>query len=154
MLGINAKFYRNTGSRNSPTWVEITLISDLAVDPTWEEGDGSVRATPVKQFAKTQLALVINGKCRVDLTDAGYLALKAALLSTSSIDLLILDGLGTTNGVTGWRCDWHVFGGKEDQGLGNVLFMEFTLKPAVSSNLPQSAAVSGGVVVLTDFATP
>ena len=151
MLAIQGKLYRNTAAYNSPTWAAIDLVADVQVNPAWDEADGSVRASRVKQFAKTMMGLEISARVRVDLTDAGYLALLGALHSDTPLDLMILNGDKTTNGVTGYRADFHVMSAGEDQSLGNVLFREFTLKPAVSSNDAQKVTVASGAPVFSDI---
>lgn len=151
MLGVKAKLYRNTASYGSPTWTEITLVGDSSVNASWDEGDGSARVSRVKQVAKTMMGLELTAKVRVDLTDAGYLALMTALHSDTPIDLLVLNGPSTTNGVQGYRADFHVMSASEDQAMGNVIFKDFALKPSVSSNLAKKVTVAASAPVFTDI---
>lgn len=151
-LGILSKVYRNTGSYGSPTWTEVTLVSDVTVTPSWDKGDGSVRASRVKQSAKTQMGLEMSVKIRVDLTDAGYLAFLSGLHSDTLLDLMILDGPSTTNGVQGYRADFGVFSGSEDQSMGAVLYRDFSIEPGVSSNPAKSVTVSAGAPVFSNIA--
>ena len=149
MLGILAKLYRNTGSYGSPTWVSIDLISDLSIKPAWKEGDATTRSSRAELMSKTTLAIPITGKVRVDLTDAGYLAIVALFLSDTPADLLCLDGPSTTNGVTGFRADFHCSELGEEQNKDGVLFRDFKLVPGLGTNLPKSVAVSGAAPVFT-----
>jgi hypothetical protein len=148
-LGLKAKLYRNTGSYSSPTWSAIGLIGDLTVTPEWDEAEGNVRDTTVKSVAKTLLGIEISGRVRVSNTDPGYLALRDAFYATTPIDLMILNGAQDENGSHGWRCDWHVMAFTEDQGLTNVIYADFSLKPAVSENPHNRAVVTSGAPVYT-----
>lgn len=149
LLGILANVYRNTSSYGSPSWSACNLISDCSVKPTWKEADGSTRQSISELTAKTRLALEVSLKMRSDTADANYQAFFAALHSTTVLDLMILNGPSNLNGVDGWRADWHVFAGEEDQGLDAVAFKAFTLKPALSANLPYWVLVAAGVPVFT-----
>jgi len=150
-LGILSKIYRNTGSHGGPNWSEIDKVSDIAVKPTWKEGDGSTRSSRVEKMAKTMLALEITGKIRVSNTDANYIALWQAAHTDDVVDLLVLNGPMNENGVRGYRADFQVFSAPEDQAMNIVLFMDFTLKPAPSDNEPQKVVVSGGAPGYTDI---
>lgn len=148
-LGITSKVYRNTNIYASPTWVEMTCISDLAVNAAWDEADGSSRVGRVKQSAKTLMGLEITGKALVSDTAADYLALWNAIHSDTPLDLLILNGAKDSNGVRGYRADFHVFSGSEDQAMANQLYLDITLKPAVSDNPTKTAVVSAGAPAFT-----
>jgi hypothetical protein len=149
-LGILAKAYRNTASYGTPTWVEIDKIADLAVNPSWDEAEGGSRDSRVKKIAKTMLGIEITGRIKVDTADAGYIALRDAMYTDIAIDLLILNGASDGNGNHGWRADWHVFEGGEDQAMGNRLYMDFVLRVADTANDPKYAEVSGGAPTFTD----
>lgn len=153
MLGINCKLYRNTGSYGSPTWTAIDLVSDATLTPTWDEADGSARVSYGKQTSKTLIGIEVSAKVRASLTDAGYLALLSALNSQSTLlDILVLDGPSTTNGVQGYRADFGVFGAPEDQAMGSVIYRDFTLKPGISDNLLKAVTVSAGAPVFSNIA--
>lgn len=143
MIGLNAKAYRNTNTYESPTWSEMTLISDLTVNPSWDEADASARESRIKQTVKTLMNLDINGRMKKKLGDDNYDALMDAMLSDDVLDLLILDGDRETENVRGWRADFQVFSANEDQAMGNVLFEEFTLKPSITEHNPKAVLVNG-----------
>lgn len=144
-LGMNAKLYwRSAGTYGSPTWTEVTLISDLSIDVTWDEADASARESRITQTVKTMLPLSFTARLKKKPLEATYEAFMNALLSDGSLDLLILDGDKATEGVRGWRCDCQVFAGSEDQAMGNVLFEDMTLKPSITDNLVYAVKVAGG----------
>lgn len=148
-LGILSKVYRNTGTYGAPVWVEVTSISDLSVEANWDEGEASTRASRVKKTKKTMLDVPITGKIKVSDTDAAYIAFWNAAHSDDVLDLMILNGSSSTNGVRGYRGEFDVNTPKEDQGMGNVLFMEFSLKPSDSAEQFSKVVVSGGAPTFT-----
>ena len=144
MIGLNAKAYRNTGTYGSPTWSEMSLISDLSVNPTWDKADASARESRIKQTVKTLVSLEITGKMKKKLLDTNYDAFMNVMLSDATLDLLILDGDKDTVGVRGWRADFQIFSANEDQGMGNVLFADFSLEPSITENPPKAVLVAAG----------
>ncbi len=154
-LGIKASLFRNTSTYNSPVWSEITGISDFKVAPDWKAADGSTRASRVERSVKTLLGLTFVGKIKVDHNDANYLALLAALYADTILDVMAIDGDPTdstlTGTLTGWRFDTQVYKGDQSQGLTEVLFDDFELKPTLSANPAcfVSAAVTAGSPVYT-----
>lgn len=150
MIGLNAKVYRNTNTYEAPTWSECTLFSDVSVNPAWEEADASARESRIKQTVKTLLGLDITGKMKKKPANANYDAFMDAFLSDDTLDLLILDGDRTENGVRGWRADFQIFSANEDQSMTNVLFEEFKLMPSITEHLPLAVKVAGGELTYSE----
>jgi hypothetical protein len=146
-LGINAKAYRNTGSYNAPVWSELTLISDLSVNPAWDEASADARESRIKQVRKTMMGLEVTGRMKKKPLDTNYEAFMNALNSDDVLDLLILDGPRETEGSRGYRFDAQVFGGTEDQAMGNVLYQDFAIKPSLETNPPKAVKVAAGGVL-------
>jgi hypothetical protein len=143
-LGLNAKLYRNTSTYEAPSWSEVTLISDLSVNPSWDEADASARESRVKQSVKTLMALEVSGRLKKKPLDGNYEAFMDALLSDDVLDLLVLDGDKDTEGNRGWRCDFQVFSANEDQGMGNALYEEISLKPSITDHAAKAARIGSG----------
>ena len=144
-IGLNAKLYwRSAGTYGSPTWTEVTLLSDVTVSPTWEEADASARESRIKQVVKTMLALEVTGRMKKKIGDAAYLAFMNAMLSDGTLDLLVLDGDKAVEGNDGWRCDWQVFNANEDQSMSNALYIDVTLKPSITTNPALAVRVGPG----------
>lgn len=148
-LGVTSKIYLNTGTYGTPVWDELTCVSDLAVNAAWDEADGSSRASRVKQASKTLMALEITGRAKVSDTGTDFIAIWEAIHSDTPLDLMILNGGSTSNGVRGYRGDFNVFSGSEDQAMANELFLDFVLKPATSDNPTKYAVVASGAPVFT-----
>lgn len=149
-LGIISELRLNAGSYETPDWdTEADLIGDCAVNGNWNEGESTVRRTPVATAEPTTLALEITGSIRVDPTDPAYQMVRDAFLTKGVLDILALDGAIDDNTTEGYRFDGKVFDWSEDQGRGNVLFRTFNIKPCASDNIPQYVQVIGGVLAFT-----
>jgi hypothetical protein len=83
------------------------------------------------------------------LTNAVFLFIDAAFIARTEIDILVLNGPNTTNGVRGYRSGMKVLDLGEDQKIDGVLFRSFTMKPCISANPTKRVVVSGGVPVYT-----
>lgn len=149
-LGIKCVAYYNTGTYGTPVWTAITCINDFTQSVEWDEAEVLYRGTRVKQAVKTLLGLSWSGKLKVSDTDTAYQAIMAALVSDSTLDMMILNGDKTTNNVIGYRCDVQVFSATEDQGTGVVLYDEVKFKPSpMGGNAPSSVLVTTGAPVFT-----
>ena len=151
-LGIDGVFYRNTATFGTPTWDAVPGISDCVVNSDWDSGDGSTRVSPVKMSEPTQLDLNVSFKHIAD-GGADYLALAAAFYGRDDIDVMVLDGASTVNGVEGVRFVGKLHKWTQSQGLGDVLFRDSVIKPSIqATNKPQTVAVASGAPVFTTIA--
>lgn len=151
-LGIKAKFYYNAGNYATPTWTAIDLISDLTVAAQFDMAEGNTRETHIKRKAPTLVDLNVTGKIRKDESVAGFEVLEDAFLTGNEIDVLVMDGLTTSNGADGYRFHGCIGNWGEDQGLGNIIFKDFAMYPGfdrVGGNLPKSVEVAAGAPVFT-----
>lgn len=134
-LGLSCKAYLNVGNYGTPNWSAITCISDWKVSAKWDEGDASTRESRLKLALKTLAGVEVSGKMRSSNSgDTNYTTIKTALMADTQLDVMILDGTSTTNGVTGFRFACQVFDGSQDQGLGQVVFDEVMLKPVPNTD--------------------
>ena len=147
--GIKAITYRNTGTYGSPTWTAINLIRDTNTPTPWDLQDASVRATRVKLYHPTQIDFNASMVIRADDADAGYNALADAAISGTAMDLLMLDGPITTEGVRGIRAHFHVSNNNDPQEIGGIVYKTFDLKPGFSSDGVPKAIVVGASSALT-----
>lgn len=144
-IGLNAKLYRRSGGTyGSPTWSEVSILSDVTVNVTWEEADASARESRIKQTLKTLLNLEITAKMKNKPGDANYEALWDAILSDDTVDILVMDGDKDVEGNRGWRLDALLFTANEDQSMSNALFDELTFKPFMEENPPKAVKVAAG----------
>lgn len=152
-LGINAVIYwRSAGSYGSPTWTAVDIISDLAVNPSWDEADASSRESRIKKSVKTVLGLEFSGRMKKKPDNAAYEAFMNAMLSDDALDVLVLDDDKDTVGARGWRCDVQVFSANEDQGMSTALYEDIVLKPTCSDNAAKAVLVGAGPALT--YSTP
>ena len=156
LLGLNAVLYRNTGTYGSPTWVAVTCVSDLKVDPVYDTAEIPTRASKVKKFGKTLIGVTITGTLKSSLSgDAAYLAIYAAMVSqTTELDLVVLNATSASNGAHGFRGPMFVTKGGEDQGVsaGIKTEVEFVpADPATSTDYFSSVLVPADAPVFTNL---
>lgn len=152
-LGIKAATYYNTGNWASPTWAEITCIENWQVAPSWQNAEIRSRATRMILNAKTLAGMVVSGRLlAADTGDAGYTAIVATFDNDTTLDLLVLNGGSTTNGVTGYRFEAQTHFTNESQNPDEVIYDEVEFRPAFTGNNPQSVTVSAGAPVFTELA--
>lgn len=152
-LGLKCTMSLNGGSFASPTWTEVKCVSDFALKAAWDKGEANSRETRIKLALKTMLDLGFTGKLRsTNSGDTNYATIYAALLTDTALDLMILNGPSTQNGVTGFRVSCQVFSANEDQGLGVVVYdeIEFAPTPNADGNY-SSVLVTSGSPVFTQF---
>jgi hypothetical protein len=149
-LGINSKLYYNSATFGTPTWVELSNVRELNADSSWDEGDASTRASPVKMFEPTQLNLELSGQMQAD-GSVNYLLMQTKYYARTLVDVMCLDGASDDTGSEGYRFEGKIFGWTEDQGPGVVNYRAFTIKPCASANPPKSVVVTAGAPVYTSI---
>jgi len=152
--GILAKVYRNTGSYGSPTWTAVTLARNVASAAKWNRGDASIKATRAVLQEKTQVAITGTIEVRADPADASYSAMFAAAMgdSTSAIDLMIIGGPITQEGVVGVRGVMNL-DFEDNHAINEVVYTTFAYDPAWASGGYPSKVVMGATStpVFTQF---
>lgn len=128
-IGPKCAVYRNTGTYGSPTWTAITNVRDAQVAIPWDLVEASIRDTRVRLYHPTQIDFAVSLTVRCDDADAGYQALLGAAQEGTTIDMMILDGLVSVEGSAGVRSHFHVSMTGQPQGIGDVLYATFDLKP-------------------------
>ena len=142
--GIGAKMYRNTGTYASPTWAEVDAVLNCTLTLNWNFAEAGSRATRAMIQQKTRFDHTVTCDMRADDADTDYAAFRTAALSpTSSLDLLVLDGALTTEGVRGFRAHYQVNLTSQPQEADGSIYDQFELKPAPNAD---SAGVAGVVV--------
>lgn len=158
-LGIDGKvYYASTDVWEAEVWTEIPRISDIEETAGWNTAPAGDRGQGVDAFAKTTATLQYTGQVRVDDTDPGYLALRAAyLVRSGKINLMILNGAKTSNGATGFKGYFHVTNFAMPQGMQVLDYVNFSLMVApvgTATPLKSVLVTSGAPVFSTVFAPP
>lgn len=136
-IGGKCVAYRNTAGSTpyaAPTWTAIDHVRDAQVATPWDLVDASVRASRVKLFHPTQQDFAVSLTVRCDNLDAGYQALLGAAQEGTTIDMLIMDQSNLVEGAVGVRAFFHVSLTGQPQGIGDVLYATFDLKPGFGVN--------------------
>lgn len=149
--GVLCEAYRNSATFGSPTWVEITLFNDLTINPQWNTSPANDRGSQVGSEAPALQSWSITGTVKVKKTDTGYLALQAAYLAGSTFDMMFLTGPSTTNGESGFRCEWLIKSMSQDQGTGvGQTYDSIEFVPhGLSTQVKQTVTVASGAPVFT-----
>jgi hypothetical protein len=134
-MGFEQKLYRNTGTYEAPTWVEMVNVKDLTAPMTAGESDVTTRAAAgFKQSEPGLIDLEISFGMVYDTEDADFTAVQAALLARSALDVQVLDGGILVAGSKGYRAQVKVFKCTDNQQLGEARAVEVTLKPCRSTH--------------------
>lgn len=153
-LGILSAMYVNTGSYGTPTWTELKVLGDCAVNPSWEEGEAGTRQSRVVLTETTRMAIEVSGRIKVAPDNLGYETLLDAFLQDEPVDVLVLNGKTNVNESTGFRFWGKIFAFGEDQALGAVLFKDFTIKPCpidTDAQYPKSVRIESEAPVYSDI---
>jgi len=133
VLGLSAKLYRNTGTYDTPTWQEITLVKDVKLTLSKGEADATTRAAGGwKQSVATLKEASLELELVWDPSDQSLTALRDAYLNNTPVDLAVMDGPmqpGTGKTSQGLRALWDVFSFDRNEPLEEVLTVSVTLKP-------------------------
>lgn len=142
--GAGGRVYRNTGTYGSPTWTAQNFVKDCTPAMPWDMAEAGARETRAKLYGKTRADLGAQITMRADNLDAGYLAfIDAAFSPTTTLDLLILDGLISAEAVRGFRFHALVNLTGQPQEIDTNIYDSFDLKPGYSTEGFPSTVVMG-----------
>ena len=134
-LSFNATACRNTGTYGSPTWTAIGIVGDVKADMTFEEADSSVRnGAGFKWSDPTLLGISIDLDIKCVPVDTGYLALRAAALARTAVDVMFSTKGNADSGELTLRADFKFFKFGQDEALNGIIVNPCTIKPCYSSN--------------------
>lgn len=148
-LGITSVLYTNAGNYATPSWTAVTIIRDLANSRTANMADASDRGSPVDKMVPTTFSLEYTGNIKSDAS-AAWTQLYEAMLEKTLLDLMILDGPNTTNGVTGFRFDAYITENSDSQNRDERLYTAIKIQPGESDNAVKAVLVTAGAAT---FAT-
>lgn len=144
--GIGGRRYRNTGTYGSPSWTAQLLDLDVTASMPWDYVEAGSRETRAKLYMKARADMSIQVKSRADDADAGALAILAAAMSpTSVLDCLVLNGLISVEGVSGFRAEFLVSLTGEPQEADGSIYDTYELKPTWTLNgFPKTVVMGSG----------
>lgn len=144
-LGINAKLFYNAGNYGTPSWTEVTQIDDLTETIKATKAAANDRSSPINKSVITSVDLSWNGKIKNDESTA-FNFLYEAILEKQTVDILVLNGGSTTNGVRGYRADTQVHDMSDAQGRNDSIYHDFMFEPTDSVNPVKAALVAAGAL--------
>lgn len=134
--GAIAGAYRNTGTRDSPTWAEMTSVSGGDLGDNWDFGEASTRASGAKAFDKTMVDLTSTLQVLANPAATDYIALySASQIRTGVIDMMLLNAKISVEGAIGIRAAFKLKR-SENQDMGGIISNTFELKPYIGGASP------------------
>lgn len=132
VLGKDFKTYRNTGTYGTPTWNECDTVSEMAMTGAGEAQLGRTRASGVmKQYAITGIEIGFSWKMLWNLADADMMAMHAAWLACTELDMIFLDGAQTSGAHQGPRLSAAFEKFDIPQGESQIGMAEIAVKPGI-----------------------
>lgn len=142
--GIGCGLYRNTGSYATPTWTVQTEVQSVTPSSPWDWVEASSRASAAKLYGKSLVDIGYQVMMRADDLATDWEAFMAAHWSrTTVMDLLILNGLISVEGVRGVRAEFFCSLDTEPQEIAGSIISTFTLKPTMSTNGYPKSVIMG-----------
>lgn len=136
-LGLDCKTYYNAGSYGTPSWVELTNITNESYGLEHGEADLTTRAN---NGWEAIIATLKRGNFQwqtvYDTADATFTTLQTAFMNRTPLDLLFADGDVSVSGTKGLRATCQLFNFSQDRQLTEGVKVDVTAKPTYSSNAP------------------
>lgn len=136
--GQDCKLYRNAGTYEEPSWVEVSLVRDLTLDLERNEHDATTRGSG--DFEAVSAGL-LKAPANFDMLwitgNASFQALFGAFMNNTLIEMAVMDGSMTTPGRTGLRGQMRVLKFTEGQPKDGNVTASVTFKPGVGDNAPE-----------------
>jgi hypothetical protein len=134
-FGAKSTLNRNTASYSTPTWLPILPVGDVNLNISFEKANASTRGQqPIAANEPTQLILSIDFTMLEDIADVNYLAIRAAALAKTSLDILACTDVAGTAGEASVRCDYKVQEFKKGEPLNGINTYNVVIEPCYSAN--------------------
>jgi len=137
-LGMEARLYRNTGTYETPTWVEITNAKDVTLNLEKGEADVTTRAN---QGWRATVGTLKDGSVEFEMVwdteDAGFTAIQEAYFDGTPVEVAVMDGDIATSGSQGLRATMAVTNFSRNEPLEEAITVSVTLKPTYAANAPE-----------------
>jgi len=142
-LGMEAKLYRNTGSYETPTWVEMTNVKDLTLNLEKGEADVTTRANDGwRATAGTLKEGSVEFEMVWDTEDEGFTVIQSAWFDGTSLELAVMDGDITVAGTQGLRATFAVISFTRNEPLEEAMSVNVTVKPTYAEHAPEWMVVA------------
>lgn len=136
-VGLDCRAYYNaSGDWNAPDFKHVASATEVSTNLETGEADVSTRGSKWRKRLATLLDATITITAYFD-NSAAIAAFRAAYLSRSAIEVLILDGDINDTGAEGLRAICQVMSFSHSQPLEEGVTVEITLQPTVASHEPE-----------------
>lgn len=128
ILSRNCKLYRNTGTKASPSWNEITSARDVTLSVAWQEADVSKRGSLYRQTIATQADVSLTFDVVRDADDTDQSTLLTKLFNGDQIELAVAEGAIATGTTNYFRHEFITFGLDKAEALADAKRLTFNMK--------------------------
>lgn len=137
-LGLNCKLYLNTGSYESPVWVEISNVRDLTLTLEVGESDVTTRGNGGwEAIVATLKKATIEFEMVWNKADTNFQALRTAFLTNGSVEVACMDDGIETVGAEGLRATMAVMKFNRNEELAEAVRAAVTLRPTYADHAPE-----------------
>lgn len=138
VIGQDCKaYYSTTGMSGTPTWVELTIATDVTWEPAYDEAEASSRASRYKKYLAGMLDVPVTIEILRVLGNTQYEALRDAFKARTTLGLCIAGGDRTASGVEMFTGDFVITGWAVSEPLAEGSKVSVTFKlDAKSANEP------------------
>ena len=143
VLGIDGKIWRNVASYGSPTWTLVDNVKNLRLPLKRTESDLTRRASGKnRELAAVLMEAELNFEMVHDRTDPNYVAIRAAFIARTALDLAIADGPMDAEGTEYFRALFAILDFSRNEELENVMDRTVVMKPTCGDHEALYAVVS------------
>lgn len=138
VLGLECKIFRNTGTYEAPTWVEMTNVKDVTLNMSKGQADVTTRGNAgwrAKRGTLKEAPLefsMVHSK-----SDAGFAAIQSAFLNNTAIELAVMTGAMNDPEAEGFRATFEVFSFSSNQSLEEAVMYDVSMEPTYTANAPE-----------------
>jgi hypothetical protein len=139
LLGLDCKLFRNTNTYATPTWDEITQVTDVNLSQSTAVGDVSNRSSLFKLHRPGLIDLTLEFTLRYDSGNTDYTTLQSAFVARTGMDVWMADGTAAA-GSKGPRANWMITEFSHEQPLEDGVNVKVSMKPYIDATATQVPA--------------
>jgi len=134
LVGLSCKLFINTGTYAAPTWTEVTIARDVAVNLEATEAEASSRASTWKEFLVALKDASVEFDILYEGADTNLVLIRDAFLNGTDIEILAFDGASATVGNQGLRATCKCFAFSRNEPMEEAVTNAVTMKPTPNSD--------------------
>ena len=141
-LGTECQAFYNSGTQDTPVWVECTVIINVAYKIAFDKLAASCRGSAgVKQYMHGDAEHDLTVSLCHDNADSVWEAFRTAMWAKTPMHMQIYDGDKTVSGNEGYEATYGIFGADETQNLGAVVEDSITLAPSANGMTASDSSI-------------